>query len=125
MKATRSSCRLLQGALVIAYGQVCAQGAGAADLIDPTQAPAPPPARRTAVAAASLPRVTAIFRGDERSIAIFDGQPVQAGDQVGNYYIEAVTPDGVRYRIGTQVAFAALGAPLADRPLKDQKDQGS
>jgi hypothetical protein len=93
----------------------------AQDLTDPTRAPAPPAAIRKSVAApANLPRVSAIFHGAERSIAIFDGRPVQAGDQVGVYHIEAVMADGVRYRIGAKVATALLPTPGSPPLAKDK-----
>lgn len=95
--------------------------APAQDLTDPTRPPEPAAEiRKSAPVAPILPRVSAIFRGADRSIAIFDGQPVQAGDQVGDYHIEAVTADGVRYRIGARVAMALLRAP---EPLPLAKDE--
>jgi hypothetical protein len=86
---------------------LCAPLAGAADLKDPTLPPikvlpslhaaAPPP-----------PRTSAIFISNSRRVAIFNDQPVQAGDSVGAYHIDAVTALGVRYRTSGHDAFAPL-----------------
>lgn len=89
---------------------LCAPLADAAELKDPTLPPIPV-ASQHAAAPKPLPRVSAIFISDSRRVAIFDDQPVQAGDNVGAYQIDAVTTLGVRYRTSGRVAFAPLVTP--------------
>lgn len=91
------------------------------DLKDPTQPPAPPPPASAMHAAEHpvAPKVSAIFFSGVRRIAIFNEQPVHAGDTVGAYTIDEVTVDGVRYTSGGHSAFAPLAATPAHRNLKD------
>jgi hypothetical protein len=56
-----------------------------------------------------LPHVSAIFLSSRRRIAIFNDQPVRAGDRVGNYRIDEVTGQGVRYSSVGHSGFAPLG----------------
>jgi hypothetical protein len=86
----------------------------APELKDPTRPPAAVAAAPQAPKPAALPCVSAIFVSAARRVAIFDGQPVQAGDQVGAYRIDTITATGVGYRLGTRLAFAPL-TPLPDR----------
>ncbi|HYM35398.1 MAG TPA: hypothetical protein VET48_08385 [Steroidobacteraceae bacterium] len=53
-------------------------------------------------------RVTAIFRSNERCVAVFDGQVVKVGDRVGDLTIQEITADGVRYLRAGKVEFARL-----------------
>jgi hypothetical protein len=82
----------------------------AADLKDPTRRPPPvivaPPGTPAAVAAP--PRVSAIFISGSRQVAIFNDQPVRAGDSVGRFRIDEVTAHGVRYSVSGHSAFAPL-----------------
>jgi hypothetical protein len=66
-----------------------------------------------------LPQVTAIFLSSSRRIAVFNGQPVHAGDVVGGYRIDEVTALGVHYSASGRSAFAALALPTAAHPLQD------
>jgi hypothetical protein len=52
---------------------------------------------------------------EHRRIAIFDAQPVRAGDTVGAYRIDEVDALGVRYSVSGHSEFAPLAttAPLA------------
>jgi hypothetical protein len=86
--------------------------AASADLKDPTRPPAlPPPVAAHGPEHAPPPKVSAIFFSGVRRIAIFNEQPVHAGDVVGAFQIDEVTVDGVRYTSGGHSAFA----PLAGR----------
>jgi hypothetical protein len=88
---------------------ILAGRAAAGELKDPTQPPAaPPPPTAHAAERVSLPKVSAIFFSGVRRIAIFNEQPVHAGDTVGGYTIDEVTVDGVRYTSGGHSAFAPL-----------------
>jgi hypothetical protein len=116
MNRRRQRCFGLSGGMLVV---LCA-GAAAADLTDPTREPEPPiTVRKIAAAPTRLPRVSAIFHGGQRNIAIFDGLPVQAGDQVGVYHIEAVTANGVLYRVGDKAATALLRTPRPEPLPKD------
>jgi hypothetical protein len=84
------------------------QIAYADSLYDPTR---PPWVTRNATGSkevALAARVTAIFQSGDRRVAVFDGQVVKAGDRVGDVAIEAILPDGVRYRRAGRVEFARL-----------------
>lgn len=88
---------------------ILAGRAASGDLKDPTQPPAPPPPPAAhGTEHVSLPKVSAIFFSGVRRIAIFNEQPVHAGDTVGAYTIDEVTVDGVRYTSGGHSAFAPL-----------------
>jgi hypothetical protein len=87
---------------------LCTPLAGAAELKDPTLPPIPVLASQHAVAPKPLPRVSAIFISGARRVAIFNDEPVQAGDAVGAYQIDEVTALGVRYRTSGHDAFAPL-----------------
>lgn len=78
------------------------------ELKDPTQPPSIPTPATRAAEKLSLPKVSAIFFSGVRRIAIFNEQPVHAGDVVGAYTIDEVTVDGVRYTSGGHSAFAPL-----------------
>jgi hypothetical protein len=96
-----------------------ALGAQAADLKDPTR---PPPVASAAKPAAEhklLPQVTAIFLSSSRRIAVFNGQPVHAGDVVGGYRIDEVTAAGVHYSASGHTAFAPLALATAAHPPQD------
>jgi hypothetical protein len=82
--------------------------AAAADLKDPTPPALPPPVAAHAPDHPPPPKVSAIFFSGVRRIAIFNEQPVHAGDVVGTYQIDEVTVDGVRYTSGGHSAFAPL-----------------
>jgi hypothetical protein len=82
----------------------------ATELRDPTRPPVAVAATAPARQHASVPCVSAIFVSAARRVAIVDSQPVHEGDHVGAYLIESITATGVRYRLGTQVAFAPLSA---------------
>jgi len=57
-----------------------------------------------------MPIVSAIFVSPTRSVAVFNDQPVHAGDRVGEYRIDEVSPRGVRYTTAGHTAFAPLNA---------------
>ena len=89
---------------------LCANGA---ELKDPTRQPvASSPVASTPAKAAGEhklpPRVSAIFLSSSRRIAIFNAQPVQAGDSVGAYHIDEIVAQGVRYTNSGHSAFAPL-----------------
>jgi len=83
------------GALALLLSALCHAG----ELADPTR---PAGAKEQSTAGArprvSVPVVSAIIVGDERRIAIVNGQAVKAGDRVAGVIIEAVLDNGVRYR---------------------------
>ncbi len=85
--------------------------ARAADLKDPTR---PPMVKGVSLRHADehklTPHVSAIFMSSSRRIAVFDGQPVRAGEIVGPYHIDEVTALGVRYTTSGRTAFAPLTA---------------
>ncbi len=82
--------------------------AQATDLKDPTRPPIVEVSIRHADERKLLPHVSAIFMSNTRCIAVFDGHPVRAGDIVGEYRIDAVTAQGVRYTTSGRTAFAPL-----------------
>ncbi len=79
-----------------------------ADLKDPTQPPISRQALPRSPGSPHMPIVSAIFVSPTRSVAVFDDQPVHAGDHVGEYRIDAVLPYGVRYTTRGRTAFARL-----------------
>ena len=85
---------------------LCANGA---ELKDPTR---PPVSSSTPGKPAGehkrAPLVSAIFLSSSRRIAIFNAQPVQAGDSVGIYHIDEIVAHGVRYSSSGHSAFAPL-----------------
>jgi hypothetical protein len=83
--------------------------ANAVDLKDPTRPPILTVPIKHADEHRPLPHVSAIFLSSTRRIAIFNDQPVRAGDRVGEYRIDEVTARGVRYSSSGHTAFAALG----------------
>jgi hypothetical protein len=89
---------------------VCASGLAThthgEELRDPTRPPLPIlPGKH---AEEHTPRVSAVFLSSTRRIAIFDAQPVRAGDTVGAYHINEVDVRGVRYSLSGHSAFAPL-----------------
>ena len=92
--------------------------ANAADLKDPTR----PPILNVPIKHADehrplpLPHVSAIFLSNTRRIAIFNDQPVRAGDRVGAYRIDEVTAHGVRYSTLGHTAFVSLVPGAAASP---------
>ncbi len=103
----------MRALLLLPLSFLVAAAAASADLKDPTRPPAlPPPLSAHGPEHAPPPKVSAIFFSGVRRIAIFNEQPVHAGDVVGAYQIDEVTVDGVRYTSGGHSAFA----PLAVRP---------
>jgi hypothetical protein len=85
--------------------------ANGADLRDPTR---PPAAITPALQGGEhklLPRVSAVFLSSRRRIAIFNAQPVQAGDSVGIYHIDEIDARGVRYSSSGHSGFAPLASP--------------
>jgi hypothetical protein len=91
------------GVLTPAYG---------VELKDPTRPPVTSAPASHAGAHSLLPRVSAVFLSSGRRIAIFNAQPVQAGDSVGVYHIDEIEARGVRYSSSGHSAFA----PLASNP---------
>jgi hypothetical protein len=87
--------------------------ATAEDLKDPTRPPFLEVPIKHIDEIKLLPRVSAIFVSRTRCIAIFNDQPVRAGDHVGAYRIDEVTARGVRYTTDGHTAFAALAGPNA------------
>jgi hypothetical protein len=82
--------------------------ASAEDLKDPTRPPIMDVPIKHNDGIKLLPHVSAIFVSSTRRIAIFNDQPVRAGDRVGAYLIDEVSARGVRYSTAGHTAFAAL-----------------
>jgi hypothetical protein len=99
---------LLPTAALILSGVAASGTAHGADLKDPTRPPASAVNAPASVHVA-LPRGSAVFISADRRVAIFNDQPVQVGEHVGRYLIEAITAEGVRYSSDGHSAFAALG----------------
>jgi hypothetical protein len=93
---------LLPSALCVA---LCANGA---ELKDPTRSPVISIPGKPTAEHKPPPRVSAIFLSSSRRIAIFNAQPVQAGDSVGIYHIDEIDAHGVRYSCSGHSAFAPL-----------------
>jgi hypothetical protein len=87
--------------------------ANAEDLKDPTRPPMLSVPIKHADEHRTLPHVSAIFLSSSRRIAIFNDQPVHAGDRIGAYRIDEVTALGVRYSSLGHTAFAALAPGAA------------
>ena len=84
---------------------LCANGA---ELKDPTRPPVTITPGKPSGEHKLPPRVSAIFLSSSRRIAIFNAQPVQAGDSVGIYHIDEIEARGVRYSCSGHSAFAPL-----------------
>lgn len=67
-------------------------------LADDIQDPTRPPTSMRMPAHEPTPVLSAIMGVASSRCAIFNGQVVHAGSHVGNFFIEAVLDDGVRYR---------------------------
>jgi len=93
---------------VLILAGVLSLRAAAGDLKDPTRPPILEAPIKHADEHKLLPHVSAIFSSSSRLIAIFDDQPVRAGDHVGAYRIDEVTAQGVRYSSSGHSAFAPL-----------------
>ena len=92
--------------LALAVANVIAPHASGEELRDPTR---PPTAIITAKHAEEhKPQVSAVFVSNTRRIAIFNAQPVRAGDTVGIYHIDEVGAHGVRYSESGRSDFAPL-----------------
>ena len=78
------------------------------ELKDPTRPPAILASGKHAEDHKALPLVTAIFLSGNRRVAIFNAQPVHAGDSVGGYRIDEVAAEGVRYSMSGHSGFAPL-----------------
>jgi hypothetical protein len=87
--------------------------ATAEDLKDPTRPPIMNVPIKHIDEIKLLPHVSAIFVSSTRRIAIFNDQPVRAGDRVGAYRIDEVNARGVRYSNAGHSAFAALDSTKA------------
>lgn len=97
---------LLSLALGVALGVApCANGA---ELKDPTRPAVTSTPGKPSGEHKLPPRVSAIFLSSSRRIAIFNAQPVQAGDSVGIYRIDEIEAHGVRYSCSGHSAFAPL-----------------
>jgi hypothetical protein len=92
------------------WALICASGFATRthgeELRDPTRPPLLIPSSKHAEE--HIPRVSAVFLSSTRRIAIFEAQPVRAGDTVGAYHIDAVELRGVRYSLSGHSAFAPL-----------------
>ena len=92
--------------LALAVATVIAARASGAELRDPTR---PPTAIITSKHVEERkPQVSAVFVSNSRRIAIFNAQPVRAGDTVGIYHIDEVGAHGVRYSESGRSDFAPL-----------------
>jgi hypothetical protein len=99
---------------ILPFALGCALSAQAADLKDPTRPPVITSVTAKPMAEPKLPpQVTAIFLSSSRRIAVFNGQPVHAGDVVGVYRIDEVTAQGVHYSASGHAAFAPLAVAVA------------
>jgi hypothetical protein len=92
--------------LALAVATVIAPHASGEELRDPTRPP-------TAIIASKhaeerKPQVSAVFLSSTRRIAIFNAQPVRAGDTLGIYHIDEVGALGVRYSESGRSDFAPL-----------------
>jgi len=99
------------GLLVLAG--VLSLPASAEDLKDPTRPPIMDVPIKHNDGIKLLPHVSAIFVSSTRRVAIFNDQPVRAGDRVGAYLIDEVSARGVRYSTAGHTAFAALASSKA------------
>jgi hypothetical protein len=78
------------------------------ELRDPTRPPGVILPGKHAEEHKVVPHVTAIFLSGTRRIAIFNARPVHAGESVGDYHIDEVAAEGVRYSVAGHSAFAPL-----------------
>lgn len=92
--------------LALAVATVIAPHASGEELRDPTRPPAAIIAGKHAEE--RKPQVSAVFLSNTRRIAIFNAQPVRAGDTVGIYHIDEVGAHGVRYSESGRSDFAPL-----------------
>jgi hypothetical protein len=86
--------------------------ANSEELKDPTRPPGIAPGKHSEEHKV-LPRVTAIFLSGTRRIAVFNAQPVHAGDSVGGYHIDEIGAEGVRYSMSGHPGFAPLRNSIA------------
>ncbi len=94
--------------IALAFAPGVAPNASGEDLRDPTRPPTPVIAGKHAEE--RKPTVSAVFLSNSRRIAIFNSQPVRAGDTVGIYHIDEVQAHGVRYRASGRSEFAPLAS---------------
>jgi hypothetical protein len=99
--------------VVLLLAGVFSPSANAEDLKDPTRPPIMDVPIKHNDGIKLLPHVSAIFVSSTRRIAIFNDQPVRAGDRVGAYLIDEVNARGVRYSNAGHSAFAALDSTKA------------
>jgi hypothetical protein len=78
------------------------------ELKDPTRPPAIVVPGKHSEVHKALPHVTAIFLSGTRRIAIFNAQPVHAGESVGGYHIDEIAAEGVHYSMDGHSGFAPL-----------------
>ena len=83
------------------------------ELRDPTRPPGIIAPGKHSEEHKALPHVTAIFLSGSRRIAIFNAQPVHAGDSVGGYHIDEIGAEGVRYSMSGHSGFAPLHYSIA------------
>jgi hypothetical protein len=87
----------LAGLCLLAAALAPTSTAAADELRDPTRPPLP--ATRDAQAARdALPVLSAVLRFEGKRTAIVDGHLVREGSVIGNYTIESILEDSVRYR---------------------------
>lgn len=92
----RTSSVLLALLTVVAHPRANAAD-GSPPLADPTRPPAS--ARTDAERPARQPlEVSAVFLRGNRALALVNGRLLGAGERLGSIKIEAVLPDGIRYR---------------------------
>jgi hypothetical protein len=87
--------------LAVALAVALTESRSFAGTIEALRDPTRPPlvaTRTPAAAAETAPVLSAIMGAPGARIAIFNGQLVHSGGTVGDYAIEAVFDDGVRYR---------------------------
>ena len=82
--------------------------ANSGELNDPTRPPQITATGKHSEEQKVLPRVTAVFLSGTRRVAIFNAQPVHAGDSVGGYRIDEIAAQGVRYSVDGHSGFAPL-----------------
>jgi hypothetical protein len=94
--------------IALAFTSGVALHASGEELRDPTRPPTPVITAKHAEE--RKPQVSAVFMSNTRRIAIFNSQPVRAGDRVGIYHIDEVEAHGVRYSASGRSQFAPLAA---------------
>jgi hypothetical protein len=96
--------------------------------------PMRPPFAHARVATAPAehePQLQAVFGSEGDRRAVVDGQVVRAGDALGAVSIDAVLPDGIRYRRGTALRelhlehASVITKPAAQRPPASTGETGS